>query len=127
MTKVLGGLVVAAVLLTAGVASACDWCYGHSAGWQAGSSSGAGAAAMRKLHKETLGLRDDLAARQIDLAEEYDKDSADPARIAAIRKDIVELEAKLQAAADKAGLRHGGWDRGRAMMANRGSGHCGCW
>jgi hypothetical protein len=81
---------------------------------------------MRKFHKETLGLRDDLAARQIDLAEGT-TDSADPARIAAIRKDIVELEAKLQAAADKAGLRHGGWDRGRAMMANRGSGHCGCW
>ena len=30
MKKILGGLVIAAVLLTAGVASACDWGYGHA-------------------------------------------------------------------------------------------------
>ena len=121
MKKILGGLVVAAVLLTAGVASACDWCYGH-----AGSAGGASSATMRQFHKETLGLRDDLAARQIELAEEYDKDNANPARIAAIRKDIVDLEAKLQAAADKSGVRPWGRGRGHAMMAG-GGGRCGCW
>lgn len=122
MKKILGGLLVAAVLLTAGVASACDWCYGH-----AGGPSGGNPAAMRKFHKETVSLREDLSARQIDLAEEYDKDEADPARIAAIRKDIVDLEAKIQAASDRHGVRpwgRGGW--GRGMMADRG-GHCGNW
>lgn len=121
MKKILGGLLVAAVLLTAGVASACDWCYGH-----AGGPSGGNPAAMRKFHKETVSLREDLSARQIDLAEEYDKDQADPARIAAIRKDIVDLEARIQAAADKSGVRQWGRGRGHAMMAG-GSGRCGCW
>jgi hypothetical protein len=121
MRKILGGLVVAAVLLTAGVASACDWCYGH-----AGGPGGGNPAAMRKFHKDTAGLREDLAARQIDLAEEYDKDQVDPARIAAIRKEIVDLEAKIQAAADKSGVRPWGPGRGHGMMAG-GSGRCGCW
>lgn len=121
MKKILGGVVVAAVLLAAGVATACDWCYGHAGG------SGRGTpAAMRTFHKETVGLREDLAARQIDLAEEYDKDHADPARIAALRKEIVDIEAKLQVAADKSGLRPWGPGRGHAMMAG-GSGRCGCW
>ena len=121
MKKILGGLVVAAVLLTAGVASACDWCYGH-----AGSAGRASSATMRQFHKETMGLRDDLAARQIELAEEYDKDNANPARIATIRKDIVDLEAKIQVAADKSGVRQWGPGRGHAMMAG-GSGRCGSW
>lgn len=121
MKRILRGLVVAAVLLTAGVATACDWCYGHGGGPGAGSP-----AAMRAFHKETVGLREDLAARQIDLAEAYDKEPADPARIAALRKEIVDLEAKLQAAADKSGLRPWGPGRGHAMMAG-GSGRCGCW
>lgn len=120
MKKIIGGLAIAAVLLTAGVASACDWCH------HGGRTGGGNPAAMKAFHKETLSLRDDLGARQIDLAEEYDKDKVDPARIAAIRKDIVDLEAKIQAAADKLGVRPWGGSRGRAMMADRG-GHCGCW
>lgn len=122
MKKILGGLAIAAVLLTAGAASACDWCYGHG-----GHAGGGNSAAMKRFHKDTLSLRDDLAARQVDLAEEYDKAEPDSARIAAVRKDIVDLEAKIQTAADKHGVRpwgRGGW--GRGMMANR-DGHCGCW
>jgi len=121
MKRILGGLVVAAVLVAAGVASACDWCYGHG-----GSDGGNSSATMRQFHKETLGLRDDLAARQIELAEEYDKDNADAARIAAIRKEIVDLESKIQVAADKSGVRPKGSGRGHARMAGC-SDRCGCW
>jgi hypothetical protein len=126
MKGIVGGIVVAAVLLTAGVALACDgpW-MGYGAG-RAGSYGAANATAMKKFQKETLSLRDDLAARQVDLAEEYDKAEPDAGRIAAIRKDIVDIEAKIEAAADKHGLRHWGRGHGRGMMA-AGAGRCGCW
>lgn len=125
MKKILGGILVAAVLLTAGVAAACDYCWsGHGPGHQAGASS----AAMKKFHKDTLALRDDLAEKQVDLAVEYDKAQPDAGRIAAIRKDIVDIEAKLQAAADKHGVRQGGRGHGRWMADGRGDrGGCGCW
>ncbi len=117
---ILGGLAIAALLLAGGAASACDWCHGTG-----GRIGGGTPAAMKAFHKDTLSLRDELGARQIDLAEEYDREKADPARIAAIRKDIVDIEAKIQAAADKHGVRPWGGGRGHAMMASR-SGHCGC-
>ena len=123
MKGIVGGIVVAAVLLTAGVALACD---GPWMGYGPGHGGGASAATMKRFQKETLGLRDDLAAKQIDLAEEYDKAQPDQNRIAAIQKDIVDIEAKIQTAADKHGLGHWGWGHGRGMMGGR-DGHCGCW
>lgn len=123
MKKLVGGIVVAAVLLTAGAAAACDYCgWGHGSGPHRRASS----AAMTKFHKETLALRDDLAAREVSLAEEYDKAEPSASRIAAIRKEMVDLEAKLGAAAEKHGV--GTWGRGssRGMMRG-GNGHCGCW
>ena len=119
MKKIAGVLAVAAVLLVSGAALAHDGWMGPGPGHHGGAS----AAAVRKFQKETLSLRDDLAAKQVDLAEEYDKESPDQARIASIRKDIADLEAGIQAAADKYGVRR--WGSGRGMMGMR-DGHCGC-
>jgi zinc resistance-associated protein len=122
MKRILGGIAVAAVLLTAGVAGACDCGWGHGT-HHAGQYGGASPAAMKKFQKETASLRETLAEKQIDLAAEYDKAEPDAGRIAAIRKDIVDIEAKLQAAGEKHGVRQ--WGRGHGRWMAEGWG--GCW
>lgn len=117
MTKTIGALSLAAALLGSGIALAHDPA-GHGPGW-----TGGNAAAARQFQKETQALREDLAAKQIDLGEEYDKDAPDQARIAALKKDIGQIEAKLQAASDKYGVGRRAWSRG--MMSGAG-GQCGC-
>ena len=123
MTRLTGVGVVAAMLLASGVAIAQG----------TGQRGSPGATAMKKYQKETLSLRDDLAAKQVDLEAEYDKPEPDPARIASLRKEIVDLEARIQTVADNYGVRPWGSGHGRGMM--RGSygwggwdhGCCGCW
>jgi hypothetical protein len=87
---------------------------------------------VKKFQRETLALRDELAAKRVDLEDEYDKAEPDRARVASLRKDIVDLEAKIQTVADKHGIRPWGRGHGRGMMRGwdeagyaRGSG-CGC-
>ena len=118
-----GVAVLAAVLLTPRLADAWDCpCMGQGGGRFDGASAGA----LKKFQAETLSLRDALAAKQIDLGEEYDKAEPDAARIAALRKEIVDLETKIDASAEKHGLR--GWARGQGRFAMSGwSGRGGCW
>lgn len=125
MKKILGVIAVAAVLLTAGVAVACDgpW-MGHGPGYM-GQYRGDNPAGMKKFQQETLSLRDDMAGKQIDLGVEYDKAAPDAGRIAALRKDVADIEAKLQAAADRHGVR--GWSRNSGNWMADGRGGCGCW
>jgi hypothetical protein len=122
MKRLLGVVVVAAMMLAGGAALA----------------QGASAGTMRKYQKETLNLRDELAAKQLDLEAEYDKPQPDQARIASLRKDIVDLETRIQAVADNNGVRSWGRGRGRGMMygsygwdgyggGGYGGGGCGCW
>lgn len=118
--KRLTGVIVVAVMMLAGGAALAQ-----------GTSPGAGAA--RKYQKETLSLRDELAAKQLDLEAEYDKSQPDPARIASLRKEIIDLEARIQVVADNYGVRSWGRGYGRGMMYGSwgGSGYgwgCGgCW
>ena len=119
MKRVVGVIAVVAVMLAGGVALAQGT---HQHG-------GAGAGAMRQYQKDTLSLRDELAAKQVDLEAEYDKAQPDPARIAFLRKEIVDLEGRIQAAADNYGVRPWGRGHGRGMMyGSYGSGwsHGGC-
>lgn len=117
MTKTIGVLSLAVLLLASGAALAHD-----PVGHGSGRSGGASAAAARKFQKETQALREELAAKRIDLGEEYDKDSPDPGRISAIRKEIGDLEARIQAAAEEHGMGRRGWS---GMMGGW-SDHCGC-
>jgi hypothetical protein len=133
MKEIMTGALVAAVVLTAGVALAQS---GPGAGPGGGRYWGASAASVKKFHKETLALRDELAAKRIDLQEAYDQPEPDQARIASLRKDIVDIEAKIQVVADKYGVRQWSHGYGRGMMHGwdgprhahgPGAGCCGCW
>jgi len=122
MKRITYGALAAAVMLTAGVAVA------HDPSSSSGDHTGASSASVRKFQKETLALRDELAAKRVDLREENNKPEPDSARISSLRKDIVDLETKIQSAADKYGV--GAWGRGHGhgmmMHAGNGSGGCGC-
>ena len=118
MKRLIGVIAIAAMMLAGGAAFAQAAGGGQSAG------------AMKKYQKETLSLRDELAAKQVDLDVEYDKPQPDPARIATLRKEIVDLEARIQAVADNYGVRAWGRGHGRGMMrgsyADGWSHGCGC-
>ncbi len=121
MKKILGALLATAVVLAGGVALATD-----ATGTGAASTSGT---AVRKFQKDTFALRDELAAKRADLQDEYNQPQPNTARIAALEKDIVDLQAKIGAAAQRSGL--GGPRHGRGMgYGGRGHGggpgYCGC-
>ncbi len=115
--KILAGVVVAfGMLLAGGVAVAHP---DHQAGPDTG--------AVKKFQKETLTVRDDLATKRLDLQGEYQKAEPDTARIAALRKEIVDLESKIQVVGDKYGVR--AWGRGHdhgMMYRDAGWDGCGC-
>ncbi len=123
---VMTAVVVAAAVLFAGGAHA--WWGGH------GPSDGPGSVtdveSFKKFQKETLSLRDEMMTRKIELRNEYYKEKPDASRIATIRKEIIDLETKIQAAADKYGIETGGPMRGRGTMGRGmmagGPGGCQC-
>jgi hypothetical protein len=121
MKRLIGVIAVAVMMLAGGAALA------QGTGHQHGGST---AGAVRKYQKETLNLRDELAAKQLDLEAEYDKSQPDQTRIASLRKEIVDLEARIQVVADNYGVRPSGRGHGRGMMyGSYGSGgwsQCGC-
>ncbi len=84
----------------------------------------------KKFQKDTLGLRDELGAKQIELQNEYGKPNPDSRRIVTLKKEIIAFEAKIQdTAADyntpaggyMGGMPGRGW--GRGMYSYPG---CGC-
>lgn len=97
---VAAGLVVVASLFAAGAAFACGWGMGYGPGYH---GRGANTETMKNFQKETLSLRDDLITKEIDLENEYMKPAPDNARIASLRKDIVDIQAKIQVVADRHG------------------------
>jgi peptidoglycan hydrolase CwlO-like protein len=133
MKKIMGALLAAAVVAAAGVTLAAD--PPASAPGRPGAAS---SSSLRTYQKETLGLRDELAAKRADLDDEYAKPEPDSARIASLKKEIASLDTKIQVAADKYGVQPCGRGYGRGMMRGmmrsgngpafaRGSGPgCGC-
>ena len=116
MKKVTGMVMaVMAVLLLASAAFA--WWDGPGMGNGPGYYSGANSETIKKFQKETLSLRDELEAKQLDLQAEYDKPVPDTVRIASIKKDIIDIQAKIQVVADKHGIpAWGSGSRGGMMM-----------
>jgi hypothetical protein len=76
--------------------------------------------ALRQFQKETLPLRDELAAKNLELRNEYWKQNPNQNTIAQLRTDIADLRTKIQATAEKRGLP--AWGNG-ARMAGRGYGY----
>lgn len=60
--------------------------------------------AVKKFLKETLPLRDELITKRLELQNEYGKATPDKSRIATLRKEIIDIELKIQEKADAAGL-----------------------
>ncbi len=103
------------------------------AAWQ-GPGPGSGQVdvkALRQFQKETLPLRDELAAKNLELRNEYTQQTPDRSKIATLQKEIIDLRTKIQTAADKQGLTgygpgmgtgYGGYGMGRGMMYGDGYG-----
>lgn len=86
--------------------------------WGGGMGYGTGANVenVKKFQKETLTLRDDLMTKQLELQNEYNKPQPDYSRIATIKKELVDIQTKIQTIADKYGL-HAGGPMGQGMMS----------
>lgn len=72
--------------------------------WWGGYGRGTNIENVKKFQKETLSLRDELMTKQFELQDEYSKPVPDTNRIAALRKEIIDLQAKIQAIAEKYGI-----------------------
>ena len=71
---------------------------------------------LKKFQKETLSLRDDLMTKRAELQNEYNKQTPDTARIADLRKQMIDIQANIQKAAVKNGLPAWGQGNGRGRM-----------
>lgn len=117
MKKVIGIVMAVMVVLVLASAAFARW-GGPGMGYGPGYYSGVDAESMKKFQKETLNLRDELLTKRIELQAEYDKPAPDTAKIASLRKEIIDIQAKIQTVADKYGVP--AWGPGRGMMMGRG-------
>lgn len=77
---------------------------------------------LARFQKETLPLRDEMVTKRLELSQEYDKETPDADRIAQLRKDMVDIETKIQKSADKYDV----WPGGQGRRARGGFGR-GCF
>ena len=81
---------------------------------------------IKKFQKETLSLRDELITKRFELKNEYSKSPKDYNRIASLRKEMAEIRTKIEAIADKYGIKDirglGYGMRGGMMHDGMGSG-----
>lgn len=129
-TLVILGLVLSMSLIVAGSAFA-RWGGGYGmmgAGYDRGPGdcyrADVDTESMVKFQKETLALRDELLTRRLELRQEYGKDSPDADLIAKLRKDIIDVETKIDKVAGKYDLDGVGKNR-RAGRGYRGGYNCG--
>lgn len=127
MKKVLVTVLVLAVGLALGSMAYAAW----GGGYGPGSRGQVDTKALRNFQKETLPLRDEMAAKGLDLQNEYAKENPDRDRIDTLQKEMIDLRTKIQESAQKQGLAdsgpgwmmgQGGWGHG-SMMGQGGWGH----
>jgi len=116
--------VMVAIALFASTAGYAWW-----GGYDMGYGTNANAETMKKFQKETLSLRDELVTKQMELQNEYGRSVPDTGRIVKLKKELIDLDAKIQSIADKYNMpsdgRMGGMMMGRNMMGQGMTG-CGC-
>jgi len=59
---------------------------------------------VKKFQKETLPLRDELITKRFEIRKEFSKAKPDRGRIAAIKKEIIDIRTKIQQKADETGV-----------------------
>jgi len=144
MKRIVGVIAVAAVVLVIGGVAFAQM----GGGWGPGSGClyGAGYTGtngtvnvekLKKFQKDSLGLRDELITKRAELANEYAKPTPDATRIADLRKQMIDTQAKIQKVAEinglpawgqgygRGGMGRGG--RGRGMMSGSGPNGCPQW
>lgn len=97
-------IALAAILilgLGASVYARGPWGYG---GWDYRDMSEVDIEKVKKFQKETLSLRDELHIKKFELRQEYDKDKPDLDRIAQLKKEIIDLQTRIQKIASSYGL-----------------------
>ncbi len=119
-------LVAVLTLLLSGIALA----------WWGDMWEGADVEKVKKFQKETLSLRDELITKRLELRKEFESEKPDWQRIAQLRKDIIDIQTKIQEIATKYdlpfdyGMKGGKKHRMRhGMMGGCGMGMmdgCGC-
>ena len=62
---------------------------------------------LREFQNKTLAQRDEFMVKQLELRQEYAKANPDQERLAALQKEVGELQAGIQSSADKYGLAGG--------------------
>jgi hypothetical protein len=121
--KWVAGLVIVAVLIVAtGVYATGGFgpCGGPGRGAGFGPGKQVDVTAFRNFQKETLPLRDEMAAKRLEMRNEYANETPDQNKIAALQEEMVDLRTKIQAAAEKNGLPGPGF--GRGLGGGRGPG-----
>lgn len=134
--------VVAAAVLVAGVAFAQRAGYGPGPGMgfgpgscMAGTDGNVNVENLKKFQKETQGLRDEMMVKRAELNNEYNKETPDAARMTELRKELIDLQAKIGKSAETYGLNaaagtgpgRGRGGCGRGMQAAGGCGGCRQW
>ena len=94
--------------------------------WNDGDRTEVSPEAMAKFQKETLSLRDELITKRLELSQEYDKETPDADRIAQLRKDMIDVQTKIQKVADKYDIDGAGQGR-RAGRGGNGRGSADCF
>ena len=79
--------------------------------------------AFRNFQKETLPLRDEMAVKRLELRNEFNKDTPDQAKIAALQKEMIDLRTKISDAAKKNGLPDRGFGPGYGGRGGYGRGY----
>lgn len=121
-------MVVATALVVGGVVYA-HGPWGHGMGYGMNFGGAMNVENMKGFQKETMALRDELITKRVELQNEYSKSQRDYERISTLRKDIVDLQTRIQAAAEKYGLPADGMGYGmrKGMMGKGMMGHnCPC-
>ncbi|MBI5199539.1 MAG: hypothetical protein HZA09_05950 [Nitrospirae bacterium] len=118
---IIGLVLVAGLILTSAIYAFGPW-GGYGMGYSA-QSGGYGTTvdieAVKKFRKETLPLREELITKRLELQNEYNKTTPDKNRISTLRKEIVDIELKIQEKADASGFSTwGGGMMGSGMMGS---------
>ena len=93
--------------------------------WNDGDRTEVAPETMAKFQKETLSMRDELITKRLELNQEYDKETPDADRIAQLRKDMIDVQTKIQKVADKYDISMGGQGR-RGSRGGNGRGNADC-
>lgn len=103
MKKVMIFLIITSLLILSGIAYARHM---HGMGPMTKNEPSVDIDNIKKFQKETLSLRDDLITKKLELRKEYNKPERDYNQIATLKKEIVDLKTKIEAIADKYGIKN---------------------